>query len=67
MKRNNRLQVASRDKYSMLVVLWYRIVTVSAPGVAAEYATDSKVQTFDRSVFAECFESILGTGRSEAA
>ena len=51
----------------MLVVLWYRIITVSAPGVAAEYATDSKVQTFDRSVFAECFESILGTGRSEAA
>ena len=43
MKRNNRLQVASHDMYSMLAVLWYRIVTVAAPGVAAEDATDGEV------------------------
>ena len=43
MARNNRLQVASRGTYSMLAVLWHRIVAVAAPGVAAEDATDGEV------------------------
>ena len=47
--------------------LRHGVVAVAAPGVAAEYAADSKVQALEGSVFAECLESILGTGRSEAA
>ena len=50
-----------------LAVLRHGVVAVAAPGVAAEYAADSKVQALEGSVFAECLESILGAGRSEAA
>lgn len=35
--------------------------------MTAEKPADSEVETFERSVLFECFEGVLGTGRSESA
>ena len=40
---------------------------MTAPGVAAEDATYGKVETFERTMLAECLKGILGTCRSESA
>ena len=55
------------DTSAMLATLRNGVVAVAAPGVAAEDATNGEIQTFEWAVLTECFQSILGTGRGEAA
>lgn len=45
----------------------YRIVSVSAPGMAAENATDCQVQPLERAVLAESLKRILRACGGEAA
>ena len=45
----------------------YRIVAVTAPGVAAEDAAYGKVEAFERAMLPECLKGVLRTGRSETA
>ena len=45
----------------------YRVVSVSAPGMASEYSAYGKVETLEWSVLAESFHGILATSGSEAA
>ena len=45
--------------------LWYGIVAMSAPGVAAQDASYGQVKPFDRSVLLQCFDGILRTRRGE--
>ena len=40
-------------------VLWDRIISVTAPGMAPENAPYSQIESFERTVFAECFKGIL--------
>ena len=48
-------------------VLWYGVVTRSSPGMTTEYATDSKVKSFEGAMLLECFNCILRASRSETA
>lgn len=54
-------------KYTRPRRLRYRVVTMAAPGVAAEETAYGKPQAFERAMLSECLEGILGTGRGEAA
>ena len=40
----------------------YRIVAVSAPGMAAEDAAHGKVEAFEGAMLAECLKGILRAG-----
>ena len=53
--------------YKNNIVLWYWIISVSAPGMASQDAFCGQVETFEHSVFSERFKSILRAGRSESA
>ena len=47
--------------------LRHRVVSVSAPGMASEDSSNCQIETLENSMFAECLERILRTGRSESA
>ena len=53
--------------FSCCRALGHGIVAVTAPRMTAEKTADCEVETLEWSVLSECFESILGTGRSESA
>ena len=44
-----------------------RVVSASAPWMAAEQSAGSKVETFERAMLPECLQSILGACRRKAA
>ena len=48
-------------------VLWYGVVAVSYPWVAAQYAAYGEVESFEWSVLLYGFHCILGACGSEAA
>ena len=48
-------------------ILWYRVVAVAAPGVAAKETAYREPQAFEGAVLSECLEGILGASRGEAA
>ena len=39
--------------------LWHGVVAMSAPRMAAQKTSDRQVQSFEGTVFAECFKGIL--------
>lgn len=41
----------------------HRVVTVAAPGVAAQDAFDGEPAAFEGAVFFKCFQAVLGAGR----
>ena len=43
------------------------VVAAAAPGIAAKDALETEPEAFQRAVFAESLERILGAGRSEPA
>jgi hypothetical protein len=45
----------------------HRIVTMTAPGVAAQYASDGQITTIDRAVFLYGFYAVCTAGRGIAA
>jgi hypothetical protein len=45
----------------------YRVISVSAPGMASEYSAYGKVEPLEWSVLAESIHGILATSGSEAA
>lgn len=47
--------------------LRYRIITASAPGVAAEDAPCREDEAFDGTMLAECLQTVLGACRGETA
>lgn len=48
-------------------LLRHRVVSRTAPGVAAEEPADCQIEPFERTVFLECLQGVYGTGRREAA
>ena len=44
-----------------------RVVSASAPWMAAEQSAGSKVETFERAMLPECLQGILGACRRKAA
>ena len=48
-------------------VLRYGVVTAAAPRVATDYTFQGKQTSFEGSVFFDCFQGILGTGRRKTA
>ncbi len=49
------------------MTLWHRIITASTPGMTTQKASDSKIESLERTMLAECLQRIGGTGRSESA
>ena len=47
--------------------LRHGVIAVAAPRVAAEDATDSKIESLERTMLAECLQGILGASGSETA
>ena len=41
------------------VILWYWVMAVSSPWVAAKYSLGRKVESFDDAVLSECLKGIL--------
>ena len=48
-------------------MLRHRVVSASAPRIAAQDSPDGEVESFDGAVFDECLPRILRTGRGETA
>ncbi len=66
----NILRAALANSVSMVPdsPLGYRIISASAPWVAAEYSFDCKVQSFNWAVLLQCLQCVCGTcgGKSAA-
>lgn len=68
--------VTKRVLYECFDVFWekclnlrrlrHRIISMPAPGMAAQYPFDSQVAAFDRAVFRNGFYTILTAGRGVA-
>ena len=48
-------------------LLWHRVVAVTSPRVATQNALHRKIHPFDRTVFAQGFNSVLRTSWGETA
>lgn len=47
--------------------LRHRVISAAPPGMAPEYTFEGQPEAFQRPVFAECLQSVLGARRSKPA